>query len=230
MNKLLSLLFIGLLCSCSAIAQSAKAPPDAAKSIQQSQPSATSPTAQSSGDSSTPPKAIAESRPIETKIPAGTRIDIEAAYSLTSADLRPGDLISFRVIVPIKINDVIAIDKGSLVTARVVEAKRGRHWGRAGRLTWTMQDVIAVDGSRVPIDVSLTKGASSGVRGTSYAGEVATRTVVLGALMAPVFPIAPLALMQGFKRGENAILPEGKRYVVFVGSDSVVKTQAKLLP
>ena len=34
---------------------------------------------------------------------------------------------------------------------------------------------------------------------------------------------APLALTAGFKRGENAILPEGKRFVVFVKTDTVVK-------
>ena len=42
-------------------------------------------------------------------------------------------------------------------------------------------------------------------------------TVVSGVL----FP--PLALMNGFKRGENAILREGRRFVVAVGRDATVK-------
>ncbi len=33
--------------------------------------------------------------------------------------------------------------------------------------------------------------------------------VVFGALM---WPIAPVVLFHGFKRGENAIVPEGKRF------------------
>ena len=66
-----------------------------------------------------------------------------------------------------------------------------------------------------------------GERGESHGAEVATKTIVLGALMAPVFPIAPLALMSGFKRGESAVLPEGKRYVVYVKSDTVVKVSAE---
>ena len=45
----------------------------------------------------------------------------------------------------------------------------------------------------------------------------------MGVLLAPVFPIAPLALMSGFKRGEDAVLPQGKRFVVFVQKDASLK-------
>ena len=41
--------------------------------------------------------------------------------------------------------------------------------------------------------------------------------------MAPVFPIAPLALMSGFRRGEDAVLPAGKRFVVFVQKETILK-------
>jgi hypothetical protein len=47
-------------------------------------------------------------------------------------------------------------------------------------------------------------------------GEVATKTVVTGALLIPLFPLAPLALLHGYKRGDNAVLAEGTRYTVFV--------------
>jgi hypothetical protein len=29
--------------------------------------------------------------------------------------------------------------------------------------------------------------------------------------------------MSGFKRGENAVLPQGKRFVVYVQADTIVK-------
>ena len=88
-----------------------------------------------------------------------------------------------------------------------------------------MEDVAAIDGTRVPIQMSEagTKSEGTGeLKGTSHGAEVATKTVVLGALMTPIFPLAPLALMQGFKRGENAVLPEGKRFVVVVSKESKV--------
>jgi hypothetical protein len=44
--------------------------------------------------------------------------------------------------------------------------------------------------------------------------------IVFGSLM---WVIAPVVLIHGFKRGENAVLPEGKRFIVFVKNDTPVK-------
>lgn len=155
----------------------------------------------------------------ELKIPAGTRLDIEATYTVNSRYTRPGDLLSFRVLVPIKVDEVTVIAAQSLVTARVAKAKRGGHWGRAGKLAWTMEDVVAVDLTRVPLTAHPEMPAK--VTGTSHGGEVATKAVVFGVLLAPFG--SPLALMSGFKRGDDAVLPEGKRFVVYVKADSIVK-------
>lgn len=157
----------------------------------------------------------------EFKIPAGTPLEIETAYTINSQYVRSEDLISFRVLVPIKIDGVTVIEKYSLVTGRVVEAKRGRRWGRAGKLSWIMQDVIAADLTRIPLQArNDSPDGTNAVRGTSHAGQVATQMIVFGSLM---WVMAPLVLMHGFKRGENAVLPEGKRFIVFVKSDTQVK-------
>ena len=161
----------------------------------------------------------------ELKIPAGTPLEIEAAYSVSSLDVRPNDLISFRVIVPIKIDGVTVVERYSLVSGRVVQAKRGGHWGKAGKLSWAMQDVVAVDLTRVPLQAQREgPEAKNGVKGTSHGGQVATEMIVFGSLL---FVAAPLVLLSGFRRGENAVLPEGKRFVVYVQSDTNVKVQAE---
>ena len=214
LKNLLSLVLAAFLFQTSTLAQSPLAPADATKSIQQ---------AQSIADA-----ALLTPNPIrEIKLPAGTPIDIESAYTVSSLNLRPNEYLSFRVLIPIKVDGVTIIEKDALATARVVEAKRGRHWGKAGRLSWTMLDVIAIDGTRIPLHVQqdLPNGRD-GIKGTSHGAEVATKTIVMGAILAPLFPIAPLALMSGFRRGEDAILPEGKRFVVFVQGDTVVKVSA----
>jgi hypothetical protein len=213
-RKLISLLLVAFLSQATSFAQSPVVEDSAAKPVQQSQSIADT-------DASMPPASR------ELKFPAGTPIDIESAYTVSSLDLRPNEYLSFRVLIPVKVDGVTVIEKGALVTGRVVEAKRGGHWGKAGKLSWTMLDVVAVDGTRPPVQAQkdLPDGRN-GIKGTSHGAEVATKTIVLGALMAPLFPIAPLALMSGFKRGENAVLPEGKRFVVFVQSDTVVKVSA----
>ena len=161
----------------------------------------------------------------ELKIRAGTPLEIEAAYSVSSLDVRPNDLISFRVIVPIKIDGVTIVERYSLFSGRVVQAKRGGHWGKAGKLSWAMQDVVAVDLTRVPLQAQIEgPEAKNGVKGTSHGGQVATEMIVFGSLL---FVAAPLVLLSGFRRGENAVLPEGKRFVVYVQSDTNVKVQAE---
>ena len=193
---------IHLILLTAALGQTPNAPTTAAESIQLS-PATETPT-----------------QSHELKIPAGTPLEIGCAYTVSSLDVRPEDLISFRVLVPIKVDGVTVIEKDSLVTGRVVEAKRGGHWGKAGKLSWIMQDVVAADLTRVPVEARNESYASqSRITGTSHGGQVAAQIAIAAPLM--LFA-APVALMAGFKRGENAVLPEGKRFIVFVKSDTMV--------
>lgn len=160
----------------------------------------------------------AESAAPEFVIPAGTPLEIEAADTVNSRDMRKGDFLSFRVLVPVKVDGTTVIESDSLVTARVLKAKRGGHWGKAGKLAWAMQDVVAVDLTRVPLTAH--PEMPSKVTGTSHGAEVATKTIVFGVLLAPF--ASPLALMSGFKRGEDAVLPQGKRFVVYVEKDTLI--------
>jgi len=223
----ISLLLVSLSVSIGN-AQSSALQPTAEQTIQQSQ--------STSAASAT---TLAQSQPgLELTIPGHTLIEVEVAYTVNSLDVKPGERISFRVLVPIVIDGATVIEKDALVTALITRAKRGGHWGKPGRLVWSMEDVVAVDASRVPLAPETAargdklwslepKTANSEammgqgrVRGTSHTGEVAAMSILTGAL----FP--PIALMGGFKRGENAILSEGRRYVVWVGKDTAVKVRA----
>ena len=142
------------------------------------------------------------------KIPDGTKVEIEAPYTLSSMDFKPKDKISFRVVDAVKIDGVTVIEQGATATGRVEKAKRGGHWGKAGLFVWTMLSVTAADGTQIPL-----RASSMRLRGDSKGAKVATAMVITGALM-PL--IAPVALLHGFKRGENAYIPAGKRYTLFV--------------
>jgi hypothetical protein len=223
-RNLHTLVFLALLFGSTAMAQSVALQPAAEQTVQPSQSFA--------ADSDPPQPAK------EFKVPAGTPIEVEVAYTVNSLDVKPDERISFRVLVPIVIDGVTVIERNALVTARVTQAKRGGHWGKGGKLAWSMEDVVAADTSRIPLAPETSsrddklwnlekKSANSetligagSVKGTSHSGEVATRTIIAGALFPP---LAPLALIHGFRRGENAILREGRRYVVTVGRDATVK-------
>jgi hypothetical protein len=171
-----------------------------------------SPAAPIVPDTTSPPVA-APPQALRVKIPRGTPLDVEMAYTITSQEVRAGELISFRVVNPVLVDGVVVIAVGATASARVVKASRGGHFGRAGRIAWMMQDVTAVDGTRVPL-------ASTGrIVGDSKGAKVATQMIITGALM-PL--IAPVALLHGFKRGENATIPAGKRFEVSVSGDATV--------
>jgi hypothetical protein len=200
LRNLISLLLAAFLLPATIFAQNPLLPADATKSVQE---------AQSIADTAMPTARR------ELKIPAGTTLEIETAYTVISSNVRKNDFLSFRVLVPVKIDGVTLIEANALVTGRVVEAKRGGRWGKAGKLSWIMLDVVAVDLSRVPVQPHQElPGRPDRIAGISHGGEVAARAAIMSAVF---FPLAPIAIIGGaFKRGEDAILPQGKRFVVYV--------------
>lgn len=158
-------------------------------------------------------KTLAPQKNVRVKIPNGVSIEVEAPFTVSSQEVRKGDAISFRVVNPVKVDGVMVIEPGATATGRVVQASRGGHFGRAGRLAWAMESVTGVDGTRIPLQ------AAGRIVGDSKAAKVITQTVVMGALL---WVIAPVALFHGFKRGENAILPAGKRLEVLVQGETSV--------
>lgn len=199
MRQAVSLVLALLFTAAPLLAQNLATSPAAIETIQPSQ----SPAA--------PASPLKPENPVN-KIPDGTPIEIEAPYTLSSMDFKPEDKISFRVVDAVKIDGVTVIEQGATATGVVDKSKRGGHWGKAGLFVWTMQSVTAADGSQVPV-----RATSVRLRGDSKGAKVATAMIITGAVM-PL--IAPVALLHGFKRGENAYIPAGKRYTLFVEANS----------
>ncbi|HEV8431325.1 MAG TPA: hypothetical protein VGQ41_25720 [Pyrinomonadaceae bacterium] len=144
-------------------------------------------------------------------IPDGTPLEVEATYTVSSAEVEEGSAVSFTVVHPVIINGATVIARGARATARVTKAKKGGSWGRAGTLAWMMQDVTAVDGSKVPLEFS------KSTRGDSKGGTVATGIIVTGVLFWPAAPF------WGFKKGKDAKVPAGRRFDVSVHGNANVQ-------
>lgn len=149
------------------------------------------------------------------QIPDGTLVEIEAPYTYSSMNFKPNDEISFQVVNPVIVNGITVIKQGATATGRIEKSKRGGHFGKAGLIVWKMETVTAVDGSQIPL-----RTTSVRLRGDSKAAKVATQMVITGALF---WPIAPVTLLYGFKRGKDAFIPAGKRYEVFIDAQPTVK-------
>jgi hypothetical protein len=151
--------------------------------------------------------------PASVKIPAGVRVDLEMAHTIDSLTTRTGDLVSLRVVNPVVVEGVTVIAVGATATAKVIRAERNGHFGRAGRITWELKEVTAVDGTRVPLS------ATGHAVGDSKGAKVAT-VMALSVL-------SPAALAIGFKRGDNAVVPEGKRFDAFTADGATVNPSAR---
>jgi hypothetical protein len=175
------------------------------------------------GPPSSTPMAIPLAEPapqtIRVHIPAGTVIRIEAAVPISSANASEGDKIKFLVSRRVLVNGVVVIERGALVRAQVVKSKPAESWGRGGLLGWVVEDVAAVDGTRVPIKLS------DRLQGKSRSKAVVAAAIATGAVVLPYS--SPVGLIWALKKGDEAVLDESRKSIALVSGDMEV---AGLLP
>src|SRR6185503_7234958 len=87
-------------------------------------------------------------------------------------------------------------------------------FGRGGALTFEMERIVAIDGTRIP--VALTADAEGGNR----SGVVAVGAAATSALIFPY--TAPAAIVWGFRKGDDAIVKGNKQFSAVVDSDTEV--------
>jgi len=147
-------------------------------------------------------------------IPDGTEIEIQLKSNASGEELKVGDIVDFVVVKPIQVNGLTIFEKEAPARARITTAKRAGHWGKAGKLEWAMQDVLAADGNRV--SARFTKRQIGDSKGGTVAVAAVATTVLLG----------PVGLLWGLKKGKPAIIPACNRYSVFVSGDTKIKGKA----
>ena len=134
----------------------------------------------------------------QAQIPAGTMIELETVRATSSDNAPVGTQITFTATRRVYVGNTLVIERGAVAKARVVKSRRARGWGRAGMLAWELEYVVAVDGTRIPIQLT---GQQSG---KSRSAAVAGGAVATGAL---IFPYSsPVALIWGLKKGDEAVL------------------------
>lgn len=150
------------------------------------------------------------------RIPTGTVINVEARKDVSSADVDKGSLIEFLVSRRVVVDGAVAIDHGALVEGRIVKRKRPGMWGRGGSLEFALENAVAVDGTRVPVELS--KGAKK--KGSNHTSAVTAGAVITGAIIFPY--TAPVGLIWALKKGDEAVLEQGTRLTVVVKKNQQV--------
>ncbi|HXQ34314.1 MAG TPA: hypothetical protein VN843_09895 [Anaerolineales bacterium] len=132
------------------------------------------------------------------QIPGGTAIELETVRAISSANAPVGSPITFVATRRVYVDNTLIIERGAVAKARVVKSRRARGWGRPGMLSWELEYVIGVDGTRIPVQLA---GQQTG---KSRTAAVAGTALATGAL---IFPYSsPVALIWGLKKGDEAVL------------------------
>ncbi|HKG46651.1 MAG TPA: hypothetical protein VKB02_07995 [Pyrinomonadaceae bacterium] len=145
------------------------------------------------------------------KLPQGTAVLVETLYPISSADFKINNTIAFAVASPVFVDGALIIPRGTIARAKIVRVKKARIMGRGGALTFEMERIVAMDGTKIP--VLLTAAAEGGSRtGVLAVGAAATSALI--------FPYtAPAALVWGFKKGDDAVVRGNKQFAAVIKND-----------
>jgi serine/threonine protein kinase len=105
--------------------------------------------------------APASAQPTQTvQIPDGTPVPISLLADVP-ADVEPGQPLQFQVSHEVRIDDVVVIAKGALVTGEIVEKSRKKFLVKTAKPTFRLLQVAAVDGSKLKVRATPAEAAKS---------------------------------------------------------------------
>jgi len=147
-------------------------------------------------------------------LPQGAVVTVETLYPVSSASFKLNNTIAFSVVRPVYADGVLLIPRGTIARGKIVKLKKAGTFGRGGALTIEMEQIVAIDGTRIP--VQLTAEAEGGNRtGALAAGAAATSALI--------FPYtAPAAIVWGFKKGDDAVIRGSKEFAAVVKNETQI--------
>lgn len=148
------------------------------------------------------------------KLPQGTAVLVETLYPVSSADFKLNNTIAFSVTRPVFVDGALIIPRGTIARAKIVRVRKAQHWGRGGALTFEMERIVAIDGTKIPVQLS------AAAEGGNRTGVLAVGAAATSAL---VFPYtAPVAIVWGFKKGDDAVVRGSKEFAAVIKNDTEI--------
>jgi hypothetical protein len=137
----------------------------------------------------------------------GTPVKLRLSETISSANAKVGQDVSFEVVEDISVDGVVVLPKGSTAIATVTAAEHKKSMGRAGKLD------ISVSYARLKDQEKVALRAVQENKGRGHIGAT-TGAVVATAIV--FFPAAPLFL---FIHGKDIAIPQGTEITAFVDGD-----------
>jgi hypothetical protein len=162
----------------------------------------------------TPTVAITPVTAVFSVVPDGTEVDLKLAETISSARAMVGQRIRFTVSKDVVVNGYVVIADGALAVGTITKADPKKWAGRSGKLEMSLQDVTAIDGTK--IDLTGSRGGS----GDSHVGRMVT-----GIVITSIFTLGGSALFL-LMHGKDLVIPEGSGATTFtIGTAKVASSQ-----
>jgi hypothetical protein len=158
---------------------------------------------------------FAQVAPQTVSVPRGTGVEIELTQDISSETLKAGQTIAFRLVRPIELNGETLLPAGAPATGIVETVQTSGKWGKSGAFNLTLEPLKLADGTHIHIDFPRPQRRKSGK--AEKADKVAEGTLATMYYTA-YFPLIPVALIAGARKGKPFNIRSGERYLVYVTS------------
>src|SRR6185369_4485897 len=88
------------------------------------------------------------------KLPRGLPVTVETLYPVSSANFKLNSTVAFSVVRDVYVNDALVIPRGTTARAKIVRVRKAKSFGRSGALTLEMESIVAIDGTRIPVQLT----------------------------------------------------------------------------
>ncbi len=134
----------------------------------------------------------------------GMPIKLQLLNKLDSHMAKTGDRIEFEIVNDVVVEGVIVLRRGASATGVITASQASKTMGRAGRLSFTIDEIRLKNGEKVPVRAY-----------NRTSGENRTGEMVNLMLNAPIVA-APFFLLM---HGTNTVFPRGTQITAFVNGD-----------
>ncbi len=147
---------------------------------------------------------LAASAAAQVTIPDGTRVRVRLEQTLTSETAEEGQPVDFVVTEEVRVGDAIVIANGARATGAITQAESRRRMGRAGKLDFSVERVMTVEGNWLRLRYTP-------VKGTGKSKSLQTGLITAG-VAAVFWPAAPFVLLN---KGKDVVVNKGRTFDVF---------------
>jgi len=163
---------------------------------------------------------FAQAVPPGEVVPTGTGVEIELLEDISSESLKAGQSVPFKLVQAVEVNGVTLLTAGTQFSGTVTSVNPSGHWGKAGAFDLKLDPLKLADGALARVDFH--RPARVNAR-----GEKTGETIESAVFFTGYFPLIPVALIAGARKGKPFKIRAGERYLVYVtGTEAPAATES----